>query len=95
MILTHHERFNGEWEGCGVEEDLALVGQMGDDAVEHSLEVLRQQLVGLQHNTTRFNYSHFPKLPNSVKLIHTRYTTIGTHYFVKPLHDKLITRQLS
>ena len=53
MILTHHERFNGEWEGCGVEEDLALVGQMRDDAVEHSLEVLRQQLVGLQHITTQ------------------------------------------
>ena len=40
LHATHHERFDGERESGGVEEDLSLVGKVTNDAVEHSLEVL-------------------------------------------------------
>ena len=42
-----HEALDGEGEGGRVEEDLADGGQVGDQAVEHPLEVLREQLVRL------------------------------------------------
>ena len=44
------EGIHSAWEGSGVQEDLSVLWQVGDDRVEHVLEVLRQELVGLVHD---------------------------------------------
>ena len=42
-----HEGFDRERERGVVEEDLTRAGQVGDETVQHPLEVLGEQLVGL------------------------------------------------
>ncbi len=46
-MRTDHELLYCEGEGGGVQQDLSVVRQVRDDPVQHPLEILRQQLVGL------------------------------------------------
>lgn len=46
-MFTHHELFNSQGEGCGIQEDLAVRGEVGNDVIQHPLEVLRQQFISL------------------------------------------------
>ena len=41
-VGAYHELFDSEGEGGGVEKYLLVVGETGDDVVEHTLEVLRE-----------------------------------------------------
>lgn len=45
-----HERLHCEGEGGRVEKDLPTARQVGDHPVQHTLEVLGQQLVRLVQN---------------------------------------------
>lgn len=44
------EGVHSAWKSGRVQEDLSVLWQIRDDRVEHVLEVLRQELVGLVHD---------------------------------------------
>lgn len=44
------ELVDSAWKGSRIQEDLSVLWQEADDVVEHVLEVLGQELVGLVHD---------------------------------------------
>ena len=46
--MAYHELFHCERESCRVQQDLSVIRQVVDDAVQHPFEILGQELISLK-----------------------------------------------
>lgn len=93
VLLTHHELLDADGEGCGVEQDLPVLGQKADDVLDENHEVLREQLVCLRKRRRRKVNAALQSerqqhrravvmVTSSITIIWTR-STFATPFFIK------------